>query len=470
MFQRFSLNFAIFSVLVDALIIDGVLWLVAYYRPLFNVIDFAREVTQPIDIRAILFVIFPFVWIFIMAGFDVYNGKKNFKMVDEFSSLTWSSILASVAMAGVLYLSYREVSRVLFIAFILIAYLCFLMWRLIARSLYHRRGRAAGHYRQVLIVGRGVVGLDVAERVKAHEGFGLKLAGFLDDDPEKQKTYADIFNSLGAAREIILDNHIDDVVITLPPRAHEKLSKLIAALHDTPVRIWLIPDYFDLALHHAEVGDFAGLPVFDLRAPALSQTQRWVKRIFDLIVTLLLMIILLPIMMIVAVIIYLDDGRPVFFSQKRIGENGRAFKMLKFRTMIRNADKLQQQMNKYDENGNLIHKNRDDLRVTRAGKWLRKYSLDELPQFFNVLRGTMSLIGPRPELPFLVEKYEPWQRKRFSVPQGITGWWQIHGRSDKPMHLHTEDDIYYIQNYSVWLDIQILIRTVWVVLRGKGAY
>ena len=117
-----------------------------------------------------------------------------------------------------------------------------------------------------------------------------------------------------------------------------------------------------------------------------------------------------------------------------------------------------------------MYKRPDDPRVTRVGRVLRRTSLDELPQLFNVLLGEMSLVGPRPELPNLVEKYELWQRKRFAVPQGMTGWWQVNGRSDKPMHLHTEEDLYYVQNYSIWLDLQILVKTVWVVLRRKGAY
>jgi len=118
----------------------------------------------------------------------------------------------------------------------------------------------------------------------------------------------------------------------------------------------------------------------------------------------------------------------------------------------------------------LIHKIENDPRVTRSGRFLRRSSLDELPQFLNVLRGEMSLVGPRPEMPYLVDKYQPWQRKRFTVPPGITGWWQVSGRSDKPMHLNVEDDLYYISNYSVFLDIQILMRTLWIVLVGKGAY
>jgi lipopolysaccharide/colanic/teichoic acid biosynthesis glycosyltransferase len=138
--------------------------------------------------------------------------------------------------------------------------------------------------------------------------------------------------------------------------------------------------------------------------------------------------------------------------------------------MVQNAERLLHRVEKIDGNGNLIHKSKDDPRVTRIGRFLRKTSLDELPQFINVLKGEMSVVGPRPELPYLVEKYNPWQHIRFTVPPGITGWWQVSGRSDCPMHLNTEKDIFYIKNYSFWLDLKILFRTVWVVLYGNGAF
>jgi lipopolysaccharide/colanic/teichoic acid biosynthesis glycosyltransferase len=195
-----------------------------------------------------------------------------------------------------------------------------------------------------------------------------------------------------------------------------------------------------------------------------------VKRAFDLLISAVLFFPVTIFITLIGVLIYLDNPGPIFFHQKRAGENGRLFDMIKFRTMVENAEQLRHLVETIDNNGDLQHKHPDDPRVTRLGKFLRRTSLDELPQLFNVIKGDMSLVGPRPELPYLVEKYQPWQRKRFAVPQGITGWWQVNGRSEKPMHLNTEDDLYYVQHYSIWLDLQILLKTVWVVLRGKGAF
>jgi len=210
--------------------------------------------------------------------------------------------------------------------------------------------------------------------------------------------------------------------------------------------------------------------MLNLGDSAINNYQRMIKRLFDLFLGVPTLILFLPLMGLTALIIFLLDGSPVLFRQKRVGENGKIFEMLKFRTMVRNAEELQSQVEKRDADGNLIHKTKEDPRVTRTGKFLRRVSLDELPQLFNIHAGTMSLVGPRPEMPYLVDRYQPWQRKRFAIPPGLTGWWQVNGRSDKPMHLHTEDDLYYIQNYSIWLDLQIVVRTIWVVLIGKGSY
>jgi lipopolysaccharide/colanic/teichoic acid biosynthesis glycosyltransferase len=202
----------------------------------------------------------------------------------------------------------------------------------------------------------------------------------------------------------------------------------------------------------------------------IGPRQRMVKRLLDLSLTSVLLLLAAPVALLVAFLIYLDDGRPIFFRQARIGESGRIFTMYKFRTMVTEAEKQELYKTRGDGSGKLIHKKADDPRITRLGRVLRRTSLDELPQFLNVLRGDMSLVGPRPEMPWLVAQYEPWQYVRLAVPQGITGLWQVNGRSSNPLHLSIGVDIEYIRNYSLWLDVMILLKTPLTVLRGTGAY
>jgi exopolysaccharide biosynthesis polyprenyl glycosylphosphotransferase len=273
-----------------------------------------------------------------------------------------------------------------------------------------------------------------------------------------------------AARKMVEERHVEDVVVALPRRAYDHVNALVESLQDQPVNIWIVPDYFQIALHQARLAEFAGLPMLDLRAPAITEYQRMIKRLFDLLVIAVFLLPALLVMAVVALLILMVDGRPILFKQKRTGESGKLFTLYKFRTMIPDAEKMLFKVAKTDVHGNLLHKLHDDPRVTPLGRILRRFSFDELPQLFNILNGDMSLVGPRPELPELVKNYKPWQRERFAIPQGLTGWWQIHGRSDKPMHLHTEDDLYYVKNYSFWLDVYILMRTFWIVLRGRGAY
>jgi exopolysaccharide biosynthesis polyprenyl glycosylphosphotransferase len=470
MLRRFSTNFAIFSIAFDLVVVTLSLWGVNQLRPLLNALPFTKPITAPPPIPIQMYFTFPLVWVVIMLAFSIYDGRKNIRIVDEFANLTLGSLLSGITLAGILYLTYRDTSRITFLVFFVITYLLLVLWRVVVRLLYRRRNEQEGSFTRVLIIGAGPVGREIETRIQEHSHLDVVLSGFLDDDAQKRDDHPDILGTLDDIRKVIQEDHVTDVVIALPTRAFEKVNSLVKQLDDLPVKVWIVPDYFSLSLHHTEMHDFLGIPMLDLRAAALTEFQRMIKRIFDLVITLLIMILVLPIIALIALAIWIEDGRPILFSQQRVGENGRLFTIYKFRTMVRNAEALQRQVETVDTQGELIHKTRHDPRITPLGRFLRRLSLDELPQFINVLRGSMSLVGPRPELPYLVELYKPWQRKRFSVPQGITGWWQIHGRSDKPMHLHTEDDLYYIQNYSIWLDIQVLMQTLWIILRGKGAY
>jgi exopolysaccharide biosynthesis polyprenyl glycosylphosphotransferase len=276
--------------------------------------------------------------------------------------------------------------------------------------------------------------------------------------------------SISDLADLVQARQIDEVWTALPLTATHRLQDILNALERVPVRVKVVPDYFSMALVQANAQILDGLPIIGLRDPLIEGVPRLVKRVFDISVSLVLLLLLLPAGLVIGLAVRLDSPGPAIISQERVGENGRLFKMLKYRTMLADADERIEEVLRHDNSGRLIHKSQNDPRVTTVGHVLRRFSLDELPQLVNVLKGDMSLVGPRPEMPWLVERYESWQRKRFAVPQGITGWWQINGRSDKPMHLHTEDDLYYVFNYSLWLDILILIRTPWAVIKGKGAF
>jgi exopolysaccharide biosynthesis polyprenyl glycosylphosphotransferase len=471
MLRRFSANFAVFSIFMDLLIIPIMLRLVIAIRPLLNPLPFITPIQEITNLPVIIYILFSVLWVSIFATFSVYDGRRNIRVADEFASLTQGSIVAAISMAGILYFTFREVSRALFIIFVVSAFLAMILWRSAARFYFRTVREGLAKPQRVLIAGAGLVGHDMQAKLLEHKDLNLHFIGFLDDDAEKrQKEPELILGSLAEARTVIENHQVDDLVIALPLRAYDRTNHLVADLFDLPVKVWVIPDYFSIALHQAVVEDFASIPMLDLRAPALDEYQRMLKRGFDIIMTILLLIPFLPAMIVIGLLVLLIDGWPILFFQKRVGENGRMFNFIKFRTMRRDAELLKKEAEFLDEEGNLIHKRPDDPRITPLGKFLRHFSLDELPQFFNILAGNMSLVGPRPELPELVEKYQPWQRQRFAVPQGLTGWWQIHGRSDKPMHLHTEDDLYYVNHYSIWLDIEICVKTLWIVMRGKGAY
>ncbi len=206
------------------------------------------------------------------------------------------------------------------------------------------------------------------------------------------------------------------------------------------------------------------------RRGVLDRLQRRRKRGVDVVVGSLLLAGSLPVMVLIALAVRLASAGPVILGQERVGQGQRSFKMFKFRTMAAGSERQQNGGVSYTGNGHMVHKRVNDPRITPVGRFLRRTSLDELPQLFNVLKGDMSLVGPRPELPWLAELYQPWWRQRFLVPQGLTGWWQVTGRGNKPVDRKIEDDLYYIEHYSLWLDLKILWKTVPAVIRGEGAF
>lgn len=473
MLRRFSKKLTLFLVTTDILLT----LLAAYLAKLLRLslpygIGFVPD--DYLQFPWLLYPVIAIIWGIVFLVIPVYDARRTYRAIDDFQLTTVAISFATLIFAGVAYFFFRDLSRFLFLYFFILD-LIFLLGARVTLRLFFRfkRGGWPGKKERVLILGAGEVGQRLAELLQNYSWYGVQIIGFLDDDATKKEMFpiqTPYLGTLDAAARIVKQQQVDDVVLALPLHAHERLVTIVHQLQDLAVNVRVVPDLFDLSFVKTTVEDFEGIPLISLRDPVMLPFQRIVKRGFDLIVAGISLIFALPIMGIVALLIKFDSPGPVFFKQERVGQNGHSFKMLKFRSMVIDADKRRHEVISYNEDGQVIHKQANDPRVTRIGRFIRRTSLDELPQLFNVLKGDMSLVGPRPEMPWLVDLYEPWQHKRFAVPQGITGWWQVNGRSDKPMHLHVEEDLYYIRNYSLLLDIIILWKTFAAVVKRGGAY
>ncbi len=412
-----------------------------------------------------------FLYPFIFLVFSLYDPSRAFRDASEVQVLAAASFVSGLALAGLIYFTQRDVSRLLLVYFYVFHFLLVVTWRGFFYLYRKVSGPLEGDLRRVLLVGGGETALRALNRLEDLSWSGVKLVGYITDgDPVPSlKEGVGCLGKLDDVSAIIDRLSVDDVLIALPSEAYSSVERLVASITDKPCEIWIVPDYFSLLIYGSQVKDLSGMPMISLKAPTLTGYQRMVKRGFDILLGFISLVVVLPFWVLIAIAIRLDSPGPVFIKQRRIGENWRPFEMYKFRSMVVDAEKYWKSMAQQID-GKVVYKTPNDPRITRVGRFLRRTSLDELPQLINVLRGEMSLVGPRPELPALVDLYEPWQQKRFAVPQGITGWWQINGRSDRPMNLHTEFDLYYVQNYSILLDLQILLRTIRVVLRGKGAF
>ncbi len=406
------------------------------------------------------------IWAFLLYVFNVYEPRRMFTVVDEIRML-----VPAVSVAFVLLFAYFFLTKVEYLSRLLFAYfyvldLLFLvnlrwMMRLAMRSSF-----GIGLARPLIIAGAGPVGRQIVGLLRNRPWTGYNIVGFLDDNAEIVGSEIDGIPVLGQCDEladVIEHIPIAEVIVALPSRSYDRIRQIVTVCQTLPVRIRVVPDLFNIVSVRARAEDLWGIPLIGIREPVIAGFDSFVKRMFDVVLGSIAAVVLAPAMLFAALALIVLEGGPVLFRQQRVGENGRLFWIIKFRTM----KVLPEGESNEDTEA---YKRADDPRVTTVGRFLRRTSLDELPQLWNVLRGEMSLVGPRPELPWVVGKYEAWQRQRLSVPPGMTGWWQIQGRGDRPLNDNVEYDLFYIQNYSPLLDITILWKTIWVVVTGKGAY
>jgi exopolysaccharide biosynthesis polyprenyl glycosylphosphotransferase len=475
-FDRYRRWLSIAVAVTDVLLINvafAVAYWLRYGLQWFAAVDEADFVSYSAFIPASLTLTLLLLFIYKLTG--VYNQPRGASWFDEVYSIMTGTAVGIILMVFVIVFLFPPLlySRLIFFyAGVLITILLAAsrLGKRMVRNYLRQRGLGVD---RLLIVGAGEVGRTVMRNVVAHPALGYHVVGFVDDDPDKGRTDIGRFPALGNTSNIprlVKELVIDEVIITLPWMYHRKIVSIIAQCEREQVRVRIVPDIFQMTLSSLNVEGLGGIPMIGVRELSIGGSQLFFKRTIDVVGSLVGLILLLPFFIIIAIAIRLDSPGPAFFSQIRVGKGERLFACFKFRSMRQGAESEQEQLKDRNEADGVFFKIREDPRITPMGRFLRRTSIDELPQLFNVLMGHMSLVGPRPAPPSEVQRYQPWHKRRLEVAPGITGLWQVSGRSQLTFDEMVLLDLYYVEHWSPLLDLQILVRTIPKVLLGEGAY
>ncbi|CAG0950602.1 undecaprenyl-phosphate galactose phosphotransferase [Anaerolineae bacterium] len=405
----------------------------------------------------------------------LYRVQRGRTWTEEIYRIIFGSAMATVIIMAISFLLQpRAFSRLLILMAAGIVVVLLSLNRLVYRLIRQHLRRKGIGVERVLLVGAGHVGRTVLSAILARPDLGYRPIGYLDDNPERGSVDMGRVRGLGDVSNLpgLLANHEADlVVVALPWDVREKMMEVVALCEKQAVTCRVVPDLFQLNMSQVQSENLEGIPLLGVRtSPHLNRSGLALKRLIDLLVVIISSPLIALVGGIISIAIKLDSKGPIFYTQKRVGKDGRMFQMIKFRTMIPGADKQHQDLIRSTGADPKRPKWENDPRRTRVGRFLRRTSLDELPNIINVIRGEMSIVGPRPPTPDEIELYAPWQRQRLNTFPGMTGLWQVSGRSKVPFEEQCLLDIYYIENWSLGLDIQIMLRTIPNVLLGNGAY
>jgi len=473
----------------DLLVVTAA-WLSSYWiRFTSDLLPIEKGVPPFLDyVKMLIFVWL--IWAFVFRRFQLYRPMRGASRLREIFLLVQANAFAVVLLLAATYL-FREksvpFSRAVFLIFWIQATLFTMASRSALRALLRHLRRRGYNLRYAVIVGSNGLAREVMKRMLIHPEFGIELIGCLTSDrvlgetqlrPNgnsvldlKQPAYWEtaagkdmrIVGTYGDLGRLLETGQVDQVIIAMPLSDHDRLEEVIKAIGDHMVDVRIVPDVHRFIQLGSRVEEFEGLPVVSLASTPITGINRVVKRVLDLIVGTLLLVALSPVMAIIAVLVKVTSRGPIMFTQERMGLDGRTFPILKFRTMEIDA-----------ERGGARFATRNDPRTTPVGKFLRRFSLDELPQLFNVIRGQMSLVGPRPERPVFISEFRrhiPRYMLRHKVQAGMTGWAQVNGwRGNTSIERRIEHDLYYIEHWSVGLDLKILGLTLVNGFRDRNAY
>lgn len=424
----------------------------------------APEFGRYIELLPVVLVLFPVVFYF----HGLYQTRSNRSRVDEAVTVLLAVVLATVLLSG-LWTWYRPVrepgslepftySRAFLALFALLDLVLVVATRVAARSLLISARLHAGKLQRILVIGAGKLGLEITQKLLAHRDIGLEVVGYLDDDPGKSGRSFHGVPVLGTLKDVdrvLAERKVEQVFVALPLEAHKKMMRVLQSVGGECVEVKLVPDILQYAAIQATLEDLDGTPVINLTQVPLEGWNSLIKRVIDLTLSAAGLLVLAPLFPLLALAIWLEDRGPILYSQERMGIDGQMFRIWKFRSMRVNAE----------ASTGPVWAVQDDPRRTRIGSFIRRWSIDELPQLWNVAVGDMSLVGPRPERPAFVQEFKqrlPQYMLRHRVKAGITGWAQVHGwRGNTSIRKRLEYDLYYIENWSLGLDFKIL----WMTLR-----
>jgi exopolysaccharide biosynthesis polyprenyl glycosylphosphotransferase len=415
----------------------------------------------------------PLVWLAIVSMVDGYDARTVGVGSDEFRRILNAGLILTATVAIVSYAAKAELAR----GYVVVAFpsvtLLDLAARYALRKHLHKARMTGDCMQKVVVVGYPDVAADLTQQLRreTYHGLSVVAACLVGGADEAEIAGVPAVHGVDCVADLVARFGADTVaVLSCPEMSGVRLRELAWALEKTSTSLCVAPALLDVAGQRTKIRPADGLPLMYMDHPEFTGIPRLLKAAFDRTIAFGALAVLSPVMTAIAIAIKIGDGGPVLFSQTRVGVDGSTFKIYKFRTMVSDAEQQKALLAAQNEGGGVLFKIRADPRVTRAGRWLRRYSLDELPQLFNVLAGEMSLVGPRPALPEEADLYGDHVRRRLAVRPGITGLWQVNGRSDLPWEEAVRLDLRYVENWSFMLDLQILWKTWAAVTGGTGAY
>jgi len=422
-------------------------------------------------VTGLVFIVTMLIWTIFLygpSGSYFYRMKSPGRVVRE---LYWALGQSFLIFTAVVYFLKIPMSSNMIMAFFAADALLLTISRMMLvtfLSVCRRRGKSS---RNVVIIGTGAEARKIADRILDNRAWGIRILGFLDYHRNGLWRYRDIplLGHPDGLADIIYKNQLDFLIIAVGAGNLPLTSHAFAVAEEMGVAVYLMADIFFHPISKSEATTFMDTPALVYSSAPDDRLQLSMKKAIDWIGALVGVTLSIPVTLAAALIIKMEDGGPVFFKQVRSGKNGKPFTLYKFRTMVPNAEELKAKLMEKNEVNGAAFKMKNDPRITRVGSFLRKTSIDELPQFLNVLRGDMSLVGPRPPLPSEVVNFDRWQRRKLAVKPGLTCLWQVNGRSNIDFEDWMKLDLEYIDNWSLWLDTKILVKTVPAVFKREGA-